>query len=396
MRLFMIFFSKYIFAIVLFSFLSIESWATPPSLNQKSFISGNKILFGQTAAIGGPARELGIGMRDGLLAAFKEQNKKGGIKGVTLELLTLDDGYEPEQAIVNTKKLINNKNVFALIGGVGTPTANAIEPITTQAEVPFIAPFTGANFLRNPYKKYVINTRASYWEETETLVKYAIEKLKFSKFSILYQDDSYGRAGLSGVKRALKKRNLKLLSEGTYKRNTIAIKMALLKIAKKNPEVVLMIGAYKPCAEFIKLAKKRNLKAKFINISFVGTKAILKELGDQGEGVMISQVVPFPFDTTLSLIKAYQKAMIQVGCKSKIGFVSLEGYIAGRFVINVLANMDLKTLTRKKFIDKIMEISVFDLSGFKLIFDKNDNQGSNAVFLTQVDANGNIQSIKKG
>ena len=202
--------------------------------------------------------------------------------------MTLDDGYEPEQAVANTKKLINNKEVFALIGGVGTPTVNAIEPITSQAKMPFIAPFTGAQFLRDPYKRYVVNTRASYWQETEAWVDYAVEKLGYNKFSILYQDDSYGRAGLSGVERALQKRDLALLSEGTYKRNTTAIKMALFNIMKKKPEMVFMVGAYKPCAAFIKLAKERKSTAKFVNISFVGTKAILEELGNQDEGVIIS------------------------------------------------------------------------------------------------------------
>lgn len=375
-------------------FLATATFANHPEAQEKTAppsSSNQRILFGQTAAIGGPASALGTGMRDGISAAFKEQNDKGGIKGFTLELLTLDDGYEPEQAVANAKRLINNKDVFALIGGVGTPTANAIEPITSQAKVPFIAPFTGAQFLREPYKRYVINARASYWQETEAWVAYAVEKLGYKKFSILYQDDSYGRAGLSGIERALQKRDLTLLSEGTYKRNTTAIKMALLNIMKKDPEMVFMVGAYKPCAAFIKLAKERKSTAQFVNISFVGTEAILDELGPQGEGVIISQVVPFPFDETSPLIQAYKKAMETQGAGDKVGFVSLEGYIAGRLVIEVLKETDLKTLTREAFIDKLIALKDFDIDGLKLSFGQDDNQGSNNVFLTKIDSDGKIQ-----
>jgi len=388
--------TPFIFLIPLFSILfGTATIANHPKSQETapSTPSSQRILFGQTAAIGGPASALGTGMRDGISAAFKEQNDKGGIKGFTLDLLALDDGYEPEQAIINTKKLINNKEVFALIGGVGTPTANAIEPIISQEKVPFIAPFTGAQFLRELYKRYVVNTRASYWQETEAWVAYALEKLGYSKFSILYQDDSYGRAGLSGVERALDKRNLKLLSEGTYKRNTSAVKMALVNIMKKEPEMVFMVGAYKPCAAFIKLAKGRKLPTQFVNISFVGTEAILKELGEQGEGVIISQVVPFPFDETSPLIQAYRKAMGVQGNSDKIGFVSLEGYIAGRLVIDILKDMDPKTLTREAFLDKLIALKDFDIDGLKLSFDKDDNQGSNNVFLTKIDGDGKIQPL---
>tara|TARA_R110002095_G_scaffold175568_1_gene153072 strand:- start:887 stop:2059 length:1173 start_codon:yes stop_codon:yes gene_type:complete len=387
---------KYVLALLstlpllLLSTISFAEQSTPKA----SIPSAQRILFGQTAAIGGPASALGVGMRDGILAAFKEQNDKGGVKGFTLDLLTLDDGYEPEQAVINTKKLINNKDVFALIGGVGTPTANAIEPITSQAKVPFIAPFTGAQFLREPYKRYVVNTRASYWQETEEWVAYAVDKLGYSKFSILYQDDTYGRAGLSGVERALKKRGLTLLSEGTYKRNTTAVKMALFNIMNTDPEMVFMVGAYKPCAAFIKLAKQRKINAKFINISFVGTKAIIEELENQGEGVIISQVVPFPFDDTNPLIQTYKKALESHGCTDKIGFVSLEGYIAGRLVIDVLKNMDLKNLTREGFLDALIDIKNFDINGLNLTFGKGDNQGSNSVFLTRIDGQGKIQPLK--
>src|SRR5262249_39262976 len=199
--------------------------------------------------------------------------------------------------------------VFALVGEVGTTTSNAVQPIATEAGVPFIGPSTGAAFLRNPALGNVINVRASYDQETEVLVEHLTADLGISRIAILYQDDSFGRAGLDGVTKALKKRGMHLVAEGTYERNTTAVKMALLAIRKADPEAVVLVGTYKPSAEFIKLAHKLKLNPVFVNISFVGPSALAKELGKDGKGVVVAQVVPFPGDTSLPLVAQYQKAL---------------------------------------------------------------------------------------
>jgi len=165
-------------------------------------VTTRRILFGQSAALGGPAADLGTELRRGILAAFEETNRSGGVGGRRLELRSYDDRYEPELAISNTRKLIDEDGVFALIGAVGTPTSLAAEPIARAANVPFIAPFTGAEFLRNPVLTNVVNVRASYFEETEAIVERLIGDLRLSRVGVLYQDDSYGRSGLQGVRRA--------------------------------------------------------------------------------------------------------------------------------------------------------------------------------------------------
>jgi branched-chain amino acid transport system substrate-binding protein len=192
----------------------------------------DRIVFGQSAAFDGPAAALGLGMREGILAAFSEVNAAGGVTGHRLELVSYDDGYEPEKAIANTKRLISEDGVFALVGEVGTPTSNAAQPIATEAGVPFIGPFTGAAFLRNPSLGNVINIRGSYDQETEAWIQHLTSDLGVKRIAILYQDDTFGRAGLSGVSKALEKRNMKLVAEGTYERNTTAVKTALLAIRK--------------------------------------------------------------------------------------------------------------------------------------------------------------------
>lgn len=352
----------------------------------------DKIVLGQSAALKGPASELGIGMRRGIVAAFSEANARGGVNGRTLELLSYDDGYEPNKAIENTRRLLQSDGVFALIGGVGTPTSKAAQPIATQAGVPFIGPFTGAEFLRSPYKRNVINLRASYFQETEAMVERLVSDLAVSRIAILYQDDSYGRAGLIGVKRALDRRDMMLVAEGTYKRNTTAVKRAVLSIRKGKPEAVIMIGAYKPSAKFIKLAKQLGIEAKFLNVSFVGSRALAEELGAAGEGVVVTQVVPFPEDRSIPLIARYQQALRTVHADAQPDFVSLEGYIAGRLTIRILEALEGE-VTRGGFLQQVAGMSVVDLDGVSLSYGPNDNQGTDKVFLTVIQPDGGFKPL---
>jgi branched-chain amino acid transport system substrate-binding protein len=353
-------------------------------------VSAEKILFGEAAVFEGPANALGIGMRDGLTAAFGEANAKGGVNGRKLELVSRDDGYEPNKSIEATRALIE-AGVFALVGPVGTPTSMAAHPIAKDAGIPFIGPFTGAEALRNPYQPHIVNIRASYFQETEVMVERLTKDRGFSKIAIFYQDDAFGRAGVEGTQRALAKRNMKLAAEGTFERNTVAVKGALLEIRKAEPQAVIMIGPYKPCAEFIKLCRTMKMDPVFVNISFVGSDALAKELGPAGAGVLVTQVVPFPYDTSLSLVAAYQKALKAAIPEGQPGFVSLEGYIVGRTVIAGLGKIDGEP-TRKALLEKLTT-GQYDLDGFPLAFGPNKNQGSDAVYLTVIGPDGRFKPV---
>ena len=196
-------------------------------------VSDERVLFGQSAAFSGPASELGLNMRLGIQAAFEEANATGGVHGRRLELTTLDDAYEPEAAITNTKQLIEQENVFALIGAVGTPTSRSAVPVAVEANTPYLAPFTGAAFLRGEdLHDVVINLRASYNQETEEMVARLTNDLGVSRIALLYQDDSYGRAGYNGVQAALERRGMTLAAVGVYPRNTTAVKTAMLDLAR--------------------------------------------------------------------------------------------------------------------------------------------------------------------
>lgn len=353
----------------------------------------DRIVFGQSAALDGPAAELGRGMRDGILAAFNEAGKAGGVHGRTLELISYDDGYEPERAISNVLRLIDDDGVFAVIGEVGTPTSSAVQPMTTAEEVPFLAPFTGAEFLRDPSLRNVINVRASYDQETEAWIAYLIDDLGLSRIAILYQDDSFGRDGLEGVRAAMEKRGSALVAEGTYMRNTTAVKRALLEIRKAEPDAVVIVGAYRPSAEFIRIARGLGLDPLFINISFVGSRALADELGVTGKGVIVSQVVPLPQDTTMPIVADYRRALAGLDPSLEPGFVSLEGYIAGRLVIAALDALGPE-VTRQGLLATIRDVGRFDLGGLELTYGPDDNQGLDEVFLTVLDGEGGFGPVE--
>src|SRR5437868_4077050 len=355
-------------------------------------VFADKIVFGQATALEGPASALGVGMKQGLEAAFAEANKAGGVKGRKLELKAVDDGYEPTKSIEAVKKLLGEDKVFAIAGAVGTPTSAATQPIANGAGVPFIGAFTGAEFLREPHKPMVMNIRASYFQETEAMVERLTKDLGASKIAIMYQDDAFGQAGLAGVKKALEKRQMQLAGEGTFERNTVAVKAALLAIKKAEPHAVIMISPYKPAAEIIKPAKQITFEPTFVNISFVGSDALAKQLGPPAAGVVITQVVPFPKDAAIPVVGRYHASLKANAPDAQPGFVSLEGYLVGRAIIAALEKVDGEP-TRKARIEAVQKTGSFDLGGFKLAYSDSSNRGSDHVFLTVIQADGSFKAV---
>lgn len=346
-------------------------------------VTATSVKLGQSCALSGPAQALGEGMKTGLNCYFSKVNDAGGINGRKISLVSKDDGYEPDRAKANTKELVETEKVFALIGEVGTPTSQAVVPYTIANNVPFIAPFTGAEFLRNPFKKNVINLRGSYYQEMEALVEHLTTKMGKKRIACFFQFDGYGKAGLNGLTIALSKRGMKIVSKGAYQRNTVDVEKGLETILAGNPDVIVMVGAYKPCAAFIKKAEAKKSGITYCNISFVGTSALIKELAGAGEGSLISQVVAFPWDKSTALVREYTADMEKYASADKIDFGTLEGYMAGKLFCEILKNVSGE-LTRNSFIAALEQKGTFDLGGVVLKFGPKDHQGMETIFITQI------------
>ena len=348
-------------------------------------VTADKILLGQSVALTGPAAQLGIQMRNGLKAYFDEVNAKGGVQGRKIELITLDDGYEPARTVPNTKKLIEENKVFALIGYVGTPTSVPAVPVFTEAKVPFIGPFTGAESLRAPFNRYIFHVRASYYDETDKIVE-QVASTGGRNIAVFYQNDAYGQAGLKGVEIAMQKRNMKISALGTVERNTVQVEEAVKKIAAAKPDAVVMISAYTACAEFIRQMRKTGSAAIFYNVSFVGSKALAAALGKEGPGVAISQVVPYPWGTAVPVVKEYQQLSEKSGIK-EYDFGAIEGFLVAKVFVEGLKRTG-KNLTREGFINEMEKMRDVDLGGFYVSYSPTNHAGSRFVDLTIIGRDG--------
>ena len=347
----------------------------------------SRIVLGQSAAFSGPAMQLGTQFHAGAKLWFDQLNAKGGVGGRQVEIRHLDDGYEPDRCVANTEKLIKDE-VFALFGYIGTPTSLAALPLATSARVPFIAPFTGAMGLREPFKREAFHLRASYDDETALIVKQLIE-LSQNRIGVFYQNDAYGKAGLSGVTKALAARQLKPVAEGTVERNSEDVAAAVAKLAKSGAQAIVQIGAYKACAAFIRQARKAGYGGKFYNVSFVGTQALADELGKDGAGVVVSQVVPSPYNPARPVSREFVAAAKQQG-RVQANFSSMEGYLAAKLFTEGLKRAGGKP-TREALIAALESINE-DFGGYRVSFGPGNHVASKFVELSMLTGDGRVRT----
>lgn len=344
-------------------------------------VSAKEIVIGQSAAFSGASGALGTHLKAGAEAYFKIVNEAGGVNGRKIRLVALDDAYEPARAEKNTRELIEKENVFALFGYVGTATSNAALPIFSEARVPFVGPFSGAESLRKPFNRYIFNIRASYVDETAAIVDY-LKPQGLKRIGVLYQNDAYGQAGLQGVEQAMTKHGAAPLVKATIERNSTDVAKAVATISAAKPEAVIIVSAYKGSAAFTREMKKALPTVNFWNVSFVGSNDLRDELKEDGYGVAISQVVPFPWSDAVNVAKEHRQAM-----DGKQSFTSLEGFIAAKVLVEGLKRAG-KEPTRESFVAALENASKIDVGGFAVSFSPKSHNGSTFVDLSIISGNG--------
>ncbi|MFZ2989841.1 ABC transporter substrate-binding protein [Ideonella sp.] len=347
----------------------------------------NKVVLGQSAAFTGPAAQLGIQMNLGAKVCFDQVNASGGVNGASIDLRTLDDAYDPARCKANTEKFIAD-GVFALFGYVGTPTSLAALPLVNESRLPFFAPFTGAMALREPFSRNVFHIRASYDDETGLIVKQLVS-LGLKKIAVFRQNDSYGQAGLDGVNKALKERSLEPVAVATVERNSVNVAQAVQTIVAAKPDAVVQISAYKSCAAFIREARKAGYGGTFYNVSFVGTQALADELGAEARGVVVSQVMPFPFATTVQISREYLDALKAAGGDAKPNYSSMEGYLAARVFVEGLKRGRVNS--RDGLITGLESMQGINFGGFGIDFGNRDHVASKFVELSMLGADGSVR-----
>lgn len=341
------------------------------------------ITIGTSIPKTGIIKAWGDSVTSGANSYFEYTNEENILGNKKIDFLIYDDKYEPELTIDNAQKLTYKDKVFALFGFVGTPTVKSILPILYDENIPFVGAFTGASFLRNTNNVNFINFRSSYQEEIETLINYLHDKKGLNRFAVFYQNDDYGEEGYISLINSLKKRNLPLVAEGSYKRNTLSINHAFNEIKDASPQAIIMVGAYKTNSLFIKKAKE-NEKLKdtiFCNISFGDANEMIKELKKQEtntDNLLFSQVVPNYTDTKIPAILEYQTLMKKYYPNKELGFISLEAFLSAKVLVNAIQRIK-GDITRKKLLDSLKTTPHNTLDGFYLNF--RNTQLLNNVYL---------------
>jgi len=346
------------------------------------------LVLGQSAPFTGPAAQLGIQFHQGAKVFLDSYNAQPGHRNVVIR--NLDDGYEPDRCAANTQKFIEEE-VFALFGYIGTPTSLAALPLAVKDKVPFVAPFTGAMSLREPFQRNVFHLRASYNDETALMVKH-LTHLGLKKIAVFYQNDAYGKAGLDGVALALSQQDLRPVAMATVERNSADVAQAVKSIVAARPDAVVQVGTYKACAAFIREARKASYGGTFINLSFVGTQALADELGKEAAGVMVTQVMPSPYNPANAITREFAEAVRKAGGGASANFSSMEGYLAAKVLTEGLRKAPPGKATREGLIAGLEAIDRQQFGGFEVSFSAKNHVGSKFVELSMLTGDGRVRT----
>lgn len=338
------------------------------------------IVIGQSAPLSGPAAQLGVDFNYGANLHFYEVNRQGGVHRRRIELRVLDDRYEPQRTVENTRRLIEEDKVFALMGYVGSTTSQAVLPLVTDSGIPFLAPFSGSEALRSPFNPYVFNVRAGYADEAEAIVQHLLTT-GLQRIAVFHENDANGLVALEVVKRTAQSRGLSLVATGSVERNGIDVAKAVQDISAARPQAVVMMAAYSGSVAFIREMQALGSAPRLWNTSFAGGQMLARELEDRARGTHISQVVPFPWNANNGLVRSYHKVLAEV--RGEPGFGSLEGYIAAKVVVEALRRAG-RDPSRAAFLKALESLQPYDLGGYAVHFSPTNHNGSRFVDLTMI------------
>jgi branched-chain amino acid transport system substrate-binding protein len=361
--------------------------ATGPAARSQAApgVTDKEILIGSCSALDGPSKFLGTETVAGARAYFELVNEAGGVEGRKLRLVARDDSYDPTKTEACFNDLMSQK-VFALGFFVGTPTAVKYVPMAESNKIPLVGLFTGAQALYQPLRHWVINVRASYFDETREQIDGLWNVLGYKKIGVIYPDDPFGAAVLEGVQAALKAHGAEPIAIASYPRQTSQVAKAIDTVRAANPDAVVVVGPSNTTTPILKLAHVKGWKPLFLTVSFVGTDELISAAGDDAEGVVITQVVPPYYLTDLKAVKLYRGALQKFSPGVQPNFVSFEGFVDAIVLVEGLKRAG-KELTRDGLIRGIESIHELDIGlgpQLKLDYSAKDHKGFDHVVPTVV------------
>ncbi len=363
----------------------------PAGLAEETGVTEKQIVIGSSLALSGHAGYLGEQFREGASAYFEDVNRKGGIGGRKIKVIWEDDGYNPQQTILLTRKLIEEKKVFCLFNFVGSACAISILPVLSSEKVPLVGVLSGAHFIREPLKRYVFNVRSSYYEEIRDAVGHAVKDLGVKKVAVFYQYDAYGVDGLRGVEIALEEHGLSPVASESYPRGSLDIENALAKIRASGAEMVVMAGVYGPCSKFILEGKKSGFRPLYYNVSFVGPEKLIEVLGPEGQDEILTLAVPPVTESEATAgnpsdgIGEYKRILKQYAAAASPSTISFEGFLNAKVLVEGLRRCGPE-VTRTNLMNALESIKDLDLGiGTNLSFSPTDHQGLKKVYPVRID-----------
>ena len=360
-------------------------YSPPCSAQTTPGVTDKEILVGSCSALEGPSQALGLQTVAGAKAYFSLINEEGGVHGRKLRLVAYDDSYDPAKAQACFDRLMNDK-VFALGFFVGTPTALKYVPLAETNKIPLVGLFTGAQALYTPVRHWVINVRASYYDETREQIDGLWDGLHYRTLGVIHPEDAFGTTVLEGVKEALKAHGAEPAAVASYQRQTANVAAAISTVRAANPQAVVVVGPPNTVAPILKQAHAGGWKPLFLTVSFVGTDELISEAGSDADGVVVTQVVPPYYLTDLKSVALYRRALTQFAPGQQPNFVSLEGFVDAMVLVEGLKRAG-KELSRDGLIRAIESIHELDLglgSRLKLDYSPKDHKGFDHVIPTVI------------
>jgi ABC-type branched-subunit amino acid transport system substrate-binding protein len=348
-------------------------------------VSEREVLIGSCSALEGPSHFLGTETVTGAKAYFDMTNDAGGVEGRKLKLISYDDSYDPAKTEACFNRLMEQK-IFALGFFVGTPTAVKYLPMAESNKIPLVGLFTGAQTLYTPFHHWIVNVRASYFDETREQIDGLWKTLGYKKIGVIYPDDPFGTTVLEGVKAALKTYVAEPMATASYQRQTTQVGGAIDTVKAANPEAVVLVGPANTVAPILKQAHAKGWKPLFLTVSFVGTDDLIQEAGSDAEGTVVTQVVPPYYLTDNKTVALYRRTLSKYYPSAQPNFVSLEGFVDAMVLVEGMKKAG-KELTREALIRGIESLHEFDMglgSKLKLNYSSKEHKGFDSVIPTVI------------
>lgn len=346
---------------------------------------GNDIVIGQSTALTGNLAELGVAHSTGAKAYFDYVNSQGGINGRKIRLITLDDAYDAKKSLANARQLIEKEKAVALFGMLGTPANTALSPLIDETGIVSFAPVTGAEIVRKPFNRHIFNIRAGYTTETEKIIEHLTVR-GIKKLGVVVQNNAFGKEGLAGIEQAANKYQVKLASTIYINSDSSDLDKAVSTMEAADVQAIVMVTAGKVSGDFIQAFNKRVKGMQYFALSVLASQSGINAMGKDGVGVIISQVLPFPYSATTSLVREYQKVMAKMGIK-EYSYLGIEGFLDAKVFVEAIKRAG-KDVNSEHLISALEGMGRSDFDGFIVNFSKNNHQGSDYAELTVVSKDG--------